>query len=231
METSVAVRTVVRTEKKYSVTQEEGQIISSRLARVMRRDENGAEGGYLVRSLYFDSIYDNDYFDKVNGLECRKKIRLRIYAPDQSWVKLELKQKRGAAQVKRSLTISRETARQIIAGRYAALLSLDDKFAGDLYYLMKFGVYRPQCVVEYRREAFVDPTNDIRITIDADLRAGRRYEKFWDGDPGLHPLLRPPTLEVKYNGFLLDYCKGILGTAGLPELSLSKYEAARRAVG
>lgn len=231
MKTAEAVRTVARTEKKYSISFTEGQMLSRRLARVMQRDGNGTSDGYLVRSLYFDSIYDNDYFDKVNGLECRKKLRLRIYAPEQDWAKLELKQKQGAAQVKRSLTVSRETACQLIAGRHSVLLNLRDSFAMELYSMMELGLYRPRCIVEYHRVAFTERTNDIRITIDAQMKAGRQWEAFWACEPGLHPILCAPTLEVKYNGFLLDYCKGLLGTAVMPELSSSKYELARRVTG
>lgn len=86
--------------KKYSISLETGRQLTVRLSRVFHRDRYGGRNGYLVRSLYFDSIYDDDYFDKINGLEYRKKIRLRIYDPDQDWAKLEVKEKRGSVQVK-----------------------------------------------------------------------------------------------------------------------------------
>lgn len=224
------VRAVMRTEKKYSISLEAGRQLSGRLSRVLQRDGNGGRDGYQVRSLYFDSIYDDDYFDKVNGLECRKKIRLRIYAPDQDWAKLEVKQKQGAVQVKKSLTVSRKTASQLITGNYSVLLELGDGFATQLYQILECGLYRPKCIVEYRRDAFVGRANNTRITVDAELKAGRDVQSFWDFEPELHPLLGSPTLEVKYDGFLLDPYREILGVSGMPELSLSKYEMARRSV-
>ena len=224
------VRAVMQTEKKYSISLETGRQLTVRLSRVFHRDRYGGRNGYLVRSLYFDSIYDDDYFDKINGLEYRKKIRLRIYDPDQDWAKLEVKEKRGSVQVKKSLTVSRETALQLMAGNDSVLLGLGSGFARQLYQLLERGLYRPKCVVEYRRDAFVEPANNIRITVDTDLRAGKNADSFWKAEPGLHPVLGNPTLEVKYDGFLLDQCKWILGLSGMPELSLSKYELARRAV-
>lgn len=224
------IRAVMRTEKKYSISLETGKQLSDRLSRVLQRDDNGGRSGYQVRSLYFDSIYDDDYFDKVNGLECRKKIRLRIYAPNQDWAKLEVKQKQGAVQVKKSLTVSREMASQLITGNYSVLLGLGCNFAKQLYQVLECGLYRPKCIVEYRRNAFVGRANNARITVDAELRAGKRVQAFWDSEPGLHPILGDPTLEVKYDGFLLGPYKEILGVSGMPELSLSKYEMARRSV-
>lgn len=224
------VRAIMRTEKKYSISLEAGCQLSSRLSRVLQRDGNGGQDGYQVRSLYFDSIYDDDYFDKVNGLECRKKVRLRIYTPEQNWAKLEVKQKQGTVQVKKSLTVSRETAFQLIMGNYCVLLELRDSFAKQLYQILECGLYRPKCIVEYRRDAFVGRANNTRITVDAQLKAGRDILSFWEAEPGLYPLLGSPTLEVKYNGFLLDLYRDILGVSGMPELSLSKYEMARRSL-
>lgn len=92
---------VFRIEKKYELNELQKSILVNKLSSIMKLDENGDQNGYLVRSLYFDSIYDDDYFDKVNGLENRKKIRLRIYSPDQKMVKLEIKQKKRCSTAKK----------------------------------------------------------------------------------------------------------------------------------
>ena len=224
------MREVLRQEKKYLMTLLDGQRLCARLSGFLLEDAHSGAQGYAVRSLYFDTMDDGDYRDKLDGLELRRKLRLRIYDPDQDWAKLEVKEKRGSVQVKKSLTVSRETALQLMAGNDSVLLGLGSGFARQLYQLLERGLYRPKCVVEYRRDAFVEPANNIRITVDTDLRAGKNADSFWKAEPGLHPVLGNPTLEVKYDGFLLDQCKWILGLSGMPELSLSKYELARRAV-
>lgn len=71
---------VLRQEKKYLMNLVSMKRLSGRLAQVMIEDpHNGAEG-YCVRSLYFDTLRDTDYEEKLDGLELRRKIRLRIYA-------------------------------------------------------------------------------------------------------------------------------------------------------
>lgn len=218
---------VMRTEKKYLLSYQKKNILENRLSGIMKRDEYGRMGRYFVRSLYFDSIYDDDLFDKINGLEYRKKIRLRIYHPEQKWVKLELKQKRGAVQNKKTIKISRENAEQMMEGRYDFLLKMQGPLSTALYQIMEQGVYRPKCLIEYHRAAFVEETNNTRITIDSETGVTGRYEKFFSDRISLQPLLKYPTLEVKYNGFLLDYIKEMLEIADFTEVSLSKYEMSR----
>lgn len=223
------VHAVARTEKKYELSPEKSVLLTRRLSKIMEKDSHSGVCGYLVRSLYFDSAYDNDYFDKVNGLELRKKIRLRVYSPAQQWVKLELKQKQGAFQVKKTMAVTRETAMELMRGSFAPLLRQDGEFPKYLYRIMSCGLYRPKCIVEYRRAAFTAQTNDTRITIDTDIRVSKNCGRFLEQAVPLAPLLKRPVLEVKYNGFLLDQYKEAVNMADIPEMSFSKYEMARQA--
>lgn len=74
------ILSVFRSEKKYEVDLQTESVLTDRLQKLMEADPHNGISGYMVRSLYFDGIYDGDYFDKVDGLEYRKKIRLRIYS-------------------------------------------------------------------------------------------------------------------------------------------------------
>lgn len=222
---------VMRTEKKYSITWEQQNVMVHLLSSIMQADENSVAGGYLVRSLYFDSIYDDDYFDKIDGLEFRKKIRLRIYSSWQEHVKLELKQKQGAAQRKKSLLITRTLAEEMIQGNYLGLLELDSGLAAEFYQLLETGVYRPKCIVEYYRRAFAETSNNTRITFDSEIRASHACEDFFKEDISLLPVWNEPVLEVKYNGFLLSNIKQLLDFADASELAISKYMMCRQIFG
>lgn len=222
---------VMRTEKKYSITWAQQNVLLRRLSSIMKTDENSDIGGYLVRSLYFDSIYDDDYFDKINGLEFRKKIRLRIYSPDQDNVKLELKQKQGVAQRKKSLIITRHLAEKMIAGNYSGLANLDSELAAKFYQLLETGIYRPKCIVEYHRIAFVENSNETRITFDSEIGVSYLFEDFFKMDLPLIPVWKEPILEVKYNGFLLENIKQMLDFADTSELAVSKYAMSRQILG
>lgn len=223
--------TVIRTEKKYEITEQKKALLIRQLLHVMKMDENGNTNGYQVRSLYFDSIYDDDYFDKLDGLELRKKIRLRIYSPSQEQVKLEIKQKQGAAQQKRSMWIPKETALEMMKGNYSLLLDMKSELAEELYQMMERGVYRPKCIIEYNRIAFMEDVNSTRITFDSNLRASSFCHDFFKPELSMIPVLNMPVLEVKYNGFLLSNLKNVLNMADSSEIAISKYAISRMLLG
>lgn len=219
---------VVRTEKKYSISPYQQNRLLYRLERIMSSDKHSGIGGYMVRSLYFDSIYDNDYFDKISGLEVRKKIRLRIYSPEQKTVKLELKQKQGSAQKKISLSITKELAEEMIHGHYTGLAELNSDLALTFYQILETGLYRPKCIVEYHRIAFAEECNDTRITMDSEIGMSPFCDYFFDKQLSLIPVREETVLEVKYNGFLLSNIKQVLDFADASELSISKYAMSRQ---
>lgn len=92
----------------------------------MSLDSHSSGDGYTIRSLYFDSLEDVDWQEKEDGLELRRKIRLRNYGSQSTFAKLEMKQKQGANQKKRSLLLSKEDAQELISGDYSVLLNYPD---------------------------------------------------------------------------------------------------------
>lgn len=220
---------VLRQEKKYLMNIPDVKRLSGRLSQVLMEDQHNGANGYSIRSLYFDTPYDDDFHDKEDGLLLRKKIRLRIYDPKAKSAKLEMKQKEGMFQRKRSLRLSREDARALIAGDYGVLLKYPEPFAAECYGVMCMKGYRPKTVVEYLRKAYIAKENSIRITFDSRIVATEtRYDIFAE-DLNMYPVMDPfnAVLEVKYNGFLLSYIKSLVDSANRSELSVSKYCLAR----
>lgn len=220
---------VLRRENKYLITAVAARQLDARLGSVMMEDaHNGAEG-YSIRSLYFDSLNDGDYWDKMDGVELRRKIRLRVYGKDADYGMLEMKQKEGAYQKKRSLRMDREDAQRLCRGDYTPLLKYKEPFAAECYGLMHSRCYRPKTVVEYRRKAFIAKENRIRITLDSQITATEARWDVFAADLIQYPVLDPfhVVLEVKYNGFLLSYIKNLLNSADRSEFSQSKYCLAR----
>lgn len=222
---------VFRQEKKYLMTMASMYALSGRLEPVMHQDSHNGAQGYSIRSLYFDTLDERDYQSKVDGLELRRKIRLRIYDPSASFAMLEMKQKEGAYQKKRSLRVEREDARQLAQGQYESLLRYEEPFAAECYALLHGRCYRPKTIVEYRRKAYVAKENKIRITFDHQIRATETCYELFRPDLNLYPVLDSylGVLEVKYNGFLLSYIKDLIQYADRSELSVSKYCLARSA--
>lgn len=220
---------VSRKELKYLVSDSEVLRIAGRLSAVMRQDSHNGDKGYLVRSLYFDTLSDRDFEDKVDGYDKRQKIRLRVYDTNADTAKLELKEKEGNAQRKRSLLVSRREAQQMIEGDYTFLLERKEALAKYLYTFMVMNCYRPKCVVEYDRLAFYADTNDIRITFDRNLRATEADFELFRGELPLYPVANraETTMEVKYSGFLFTYMKDIINMSDRMQISNSKYCRAR----
>ena len=220
----------IKRRKKYLISIEEFVKKSHILQQFMMQDEHNGTHGYLIRSLYFDTPFDDDYFEKTAGIECRRKIRLRIYDTDNNFAMLEMKQKQGACQRKRSLKISRDEAERMIRGEYSILLSYEEPFAAEIYGLMQKKCYRPKTIVEYHRKAFIAKENKIRITFDNQIVSTESHFDLFSKKLNMNPVLDPydVILEVKYNGFLLSYIKEMINNIDKSELSVSKYCLARQ---
>ena len=221
---------VSREEKKFLISKEEYYKKSHQLEQVLAHDKNNGPDGYVVRSLYFDTIYDRDFFDKQDGIETRRKIRLRCYDPDSDFALLDMKQKQGCYQMKRSLRVSREDAGRLIKGDYSPLLKYPEKFAQECYALMLCQCYRPKTIVQYHRKAYVAKENKIRITFDSRIESTESCMELFSPHLNMNPVLDAfhVVLEVKYNGFLLEYIKRMLNGIDKSELSVSKYCLARQ---
>lgn len=199
--------------------------INHRMEQIMQQDPHNGAHGYIVRSLYFDTIYNSDYSDKLDGIETRRKIRLRCYDLNGNFALLEMKQKQGSKQLKRSLKVSREDAKRLIACDYLPLLNYPEPFAAECYALMLYKCYRPKSIVQYNRKAFIANENRIRITFDSNIVSTESGFDLFDMHLNMNPVLNTDwvVLEVKFNGFLLEYIKHIINSINKSELSISKY--------
>ena len=223
------MRQVLRKEKKFLLNVASAKQVEARVAAILPGDAHNGYGGYPVRSLYFDTLHDRDYAEKLFGTDPRRKVRIRIYDPNADFARLELKQKQGENQLKRSLPLSRAEAEALIAGDFGVLRTRPEPFAAEMHAFMSINGYRPKCIVEYDRAAFIAKENKIRVTFDRNVRATEANMDLFDPRLCLYPVLDPfnVVLEVKFNGFLLSYIKDAVGMADKSELSVSKYCLAR----
>lgn len=215
---------VLRTEEKYPLNLLEALTFSHRFSQVLLTDPYSKNGSYMVRSLYFDTVDDQDFFSKLTEQNLRRKIRLRIYSPDAQTAKLEMKQKEGNCQRKRSLTISRKDAMALIDGQYSVLLQYPDAFAGELFVRMTTECYRPKSIVEYQRRAFMAKENNIRLTFDSNIQATESSMDLFENLP-LYPVFDADKVifEVKYDGFILGYISEMISIVNRRNISSSKY--------
>lgn len=215
-----------RHEFKYRISYDEMLRLKSKLDDVL--DVDRSSSGYLVRSLYFDSVNDDDYYDKLGGEIKRKKIRLRIYEVNSNFVKLEIKNKYDIHQLKKSLVIDKKTAKKLINGEYDSLLDYEDEVAYEIYNIMQCDVYKPKVIIEYTRIAYVGGTT-TRITFDYDIKCSNDVDSFFDDDINYYDISdkKDVILEVKFDRFLEPYLSNILSSYINRFESVSKYVMGR----
>lgn len=225
------MRKVLRQEKKFIINIMDYYKNAHTFGQILMADPHNQTEGYLVRSLYFDTIYEKDYEDKLDGVSVRKKIRLRVYDPKADFAFLEIKQKEKEYQMKRSLKVTKEDAEALIHMQYDVLLKYDNPFAKECYALLTKDQYVPKTVVEYRRKAYIAKENSIRLTFDFNIMASETNFNIFDEKLLLYPVFPKENVvfEVKYNGFLLSYIKNLMDNCNRSELSVSKYCLARTA--
>lgn len=218
----------VRHELKYYISEKQHYILSSMLKSLLWLDKNAdpETGEYIIRSLYFDTIFDNALYDKINGESQRDKYRIRIYNLSDKVVNLECKSKYDNYISKRSVAINRDIAEQIIAGDFSGLYYSPAGLLRDVAKQMNLKLLRPAVIVDYVREAYVHPAEDIRITFDKRLRTGLYSSDLFNAELPTIPVIGDQTiLEVKFNGILPPYIKQVLSLAAgwSTRSAISKY--------
>ena len=222
---------VYRHEKKFIIGHDKAARLQEELALLLETDPYSANGYYSVRSLYFDSINERDYYEKLAGDYLRRKIRLRVYTPEDKTAKLEIKEKRGDLQHKQSLIVDREQARLLCQGDYFFLGDMDSELARRLYLMMTLKSYRPAALIEYDRRAFVYQEFDTRITFDTAVKSSETEQDIFEKEPLYNSILADRVvLEVKYNGKLFKPISGVLKKYGITNTSYSKYSNGRRVI-
>jgi SPX domain protein involved in polyphosphate accumulation len=218
-----------RQEHKFFVKREDVVLISNLLKPLMYLDRNCKNHKpYTITSIYFDSSQDEGLFDKLNGIRFREKYRIRYYNDARKKAKFEIKRKIEYSVEKLSIDLNFDEQNSILAGDYSCL----KKHAEFEYiaYKMDFKCYKPKAVVRYDRLAFTLPFNNIRVTLDLNIRSTGFYSGHIEGSCLAGKLIMPvgyEVLEVKFLGEFPDYLKKLLSGFSLTRSSIGKYILAR----
>lgn len=220
---------VSRREVKYLISLPDRLYLLDALSQLLTPDAYGGYNGYTVRSVYFDSICNEDYLDKKAHANEKKRIRVRVYHPDDKTAKFELKRKSFGRELKESVIISREDAARLLNRDYSALLKYDSDTARYAYDLMTSRLYRPVSLIEYDRRAFTHPDFNTRITLDNHLRyCTFCYDLFSHHLNFMSALPADETiLEIKYDRFLFRQIQDALSQCDLTRKPPSKFGSSR----
>lgn len=219
-----------RHEYKHAINLLDYHSLRQRVRIIARLDSNaGPDGHYHIRSLYFDNDDDKALREKIYGLPNREKFRIRLYNIDDAFIRLEKKSKVNGLCNKQSTALTREQTERILEGDILWMAESDDPLIVEFYSKIRFQRLRPRTIVDYRREAYIFPYGNVRVTFDSDIRTGlystglfnNRIPTLRVGEPGV--LL----LEVKYDNFLPDLIRDLIQTNTRRTEAFSKYAACR----
>ncbi|XHH08622.1 MAG: polyphosphate polymerase domain-containing protein [Candidatus Bathyarchaeia archaeon] len=221
---------VRRRELKYPINPLEYDVLKEKVASVLKPDPHMLTGSsYQVRNLYFDDFKDTAYWEKEAGTYQRKKYRIRIYNGCDSVIKFECKRKIDCYVFKETTIITRQQAEQMINGKYGFIAELDNKLLQKFYLESRYSLIKPVVIVEYNREAYIQPIGNVRVTFDSNLRTGPSPSEFFHQNAAVTSTLeqKEMVLEVKYTDYLPLYIKGLFPNTIKPQQAIGKFSICR----
>ncbi|MBI3178622.1 MAG: polyphosphate polymerase domain-containing protein [Deltaproteobacteria bacterium] len=231
------IRRFNRYELKYIITSSDRDRLLPTIEAYMQPDrEGGPAGTYRVTSLYYDSADFACYRSKLDGINYRRKLRIRRYGALETapgvdpLAMVEIKQRINRTTQKRRLATSLSKAYELCEGisipEDLRANPLDRAVAEEVLFLAGALQLRPTVVIAYRRQAFAGSAFEpgLRITFDSALTAS-------DPSRGLAPLRDslPLTredgviLEVKANDVVPLWVSRLLAANRCTVRRFSKY--------
>ena len=217
-----------RHEEKFLIDYRQYVLLRDRAETAMRPDEHAPDGSYLITSLYYDDRLDSALDEKLDGVRVHTKYRVRTYGANGDFIRLERKVKRGIMTEKHSASLRKEQIAEL-SDPAAAL----ERFSGRGLVMaadMRSRGLLPAVTVRYRRDAFVYPGTDTRLTFDTHVEAlPPTAEHLFDPSGAGIPALPPQTvvMEVKYGEYLPAFVRKLSAVCGGMQLSVSKYALCR----
>lgn len=142
-----------------------------------------------VNSLYYDDFKYSLYYESVNGISNREKIRARFYNSGKASFNLERKIKVDELNTKK---IETNYTKNLIP--FVGL-----KFNGDLKLPKKVGkIYFPKVFISYIRRYFLSPDKKVRITIDQKIDCHKVKVMRNSIEIGNKRQIKHGILEIKY---------------------------------
>ena len=221
-----------RYEIKYLIDEKDVPALREELAARMDTDPYSPHGGYPVTSLYYDTTDLRFYWEKIEGLRFRRKLRMRLYGDpadctDDATVHVEIKQRVNRVTQKRRVSLPYGDARSWLDDLHRPDLPDQHRgFVGEVSGLIAALDLRPVATTGYLREAFVGRGADagLRVTIDHRVHGRDRDLHFASGAE--NRFIIPPKLaivEVKADERVPYWATDLAARLDLSVARISKY--------
>lgn len=220
-----------RNEIKFIINKNMAEVLKQRLSLIMDIDTNSvnSDNSYYIRSLYFDDEDSNAFYEKLDGVEYRKKYRIRIYNLDDRFIRLECKYKHNNMTSKDQILITKEECSKIIDGKIDDFKLAKDNILKQFLVDYRLNRLRPCIIVDYNRLAFTYHVSDVRITFDSKIKSGLYNYNLFDENACTYSVIDDSevVLEVKFNEVLPEAIAIILSTVPTFRQAFSKFATCR----
>ena len=219
-----------RHELKFKISNSAAEILNQKLSLILGKDKNAfyKDGSYLIKSLYFDNIESDSFYEKMDGVLYRKKYRIRMYNDNDSFIRLEKKMKHNNYTAKEQMLISKDIYSKILDGR---INEIDNAEGLLLEFLNEIRTKKliPSIIVGYHRTAFTYPISEVRITFDSLISSGRyNYDLFDNNMPSyVVDEVGKQVLEVKFNEVMPLHIAKLLNDIPACREAVSKFAICR----
>lgn len=207
------------------------EVLKQRLSLIMDVDTNSvnSDNSYYIRSLYFDDEDSNAFYEKLDGVEYRKKYRIRIYNLDDKFIRLECKYKHNNMTSKDQILITKEECSKIIDGKIDDFKLEKDNILKQFLVDYRLNRLKPCIIVDYNRLAFTYHVSDVRITFDSKIKSGLYNYNMFDENACTYSVIDDSeiVLEVKFNEILPEAIAIILSTVPTFRQAYSKFATCR----
>lgn len=228
------LRAFNRYEIKYLLDPATALAVREELLGRMRADRHDDGGGYGVWSVYYDTADLRFYWEKIEGIRFRRKLRIRTYGDpgaheDADPVFVEIKQRVNRVTQKRRIALPYRSARQLCDARVLPddLTEEDRPIAEEVLDLVHRLDLKPIAMTGYQREAYIGADADLglRVTLDNRVRGRDRDLNFTTATPENRYIINPSwtVLEVKANERVPAWFTDLAARHSLDVRRISKY--------
>jgi len=222
-----------RHEIKYLCSDAQLALLEMRVKLLCKPDKHaGEQGRYTVRSVYFDDCNNSCFYENLDGVNEREKMRIRLYDGNTDYILLECKSKLNGKNHKDSCRLTAERCEGILKGDYR-IREEDPEVLKKLLMQCQTRLMRPKVIVQYDRTPYVYGPGNVRITFDRNISGCGDLNSFTEKEIKCRPVLPPGyhVLEVKYDAFFPEHIKRELQGADLRNTAFSKYAICRKTIG
>ena len=224
-----------RYEFKYLLPKKKAIQVEKEIKNFMILDANALKNknkNYFVRSLYFDNEINSNFYEKVDGMEIRKKFRIRVYSSDEkskSPIFLEMKGRRNQRTYKLRTEINKNHINYLINNENLNSLSKvyasqNDVINHFIYDSLKKRI-KPKILVDYNRRAYFNRSGLLfRLTFDNDILSSPSKELFNKKKLNFKETRAGYTvLELKFERSIQPWFHRIIQNYNLSRMSISKF--------